>query len=70
MSTPNRPEAAYTCGFEQLFNVFGAPGIPNEYQATLWRDGRAVQSRKFWWRRKAENQCLRWVRLYGAEMLP
>lgn len=58
----------YTCSYEQLFNVFGAPGIPNEYRATLKRDDKVIQRRTFWWRRKAENQCLRWIRLYGAKM--
>ena len=61
MARPN-----YTCSYRQLFNVFGAPGIPNEYLAELFCNGKRVESRKFWWRRKAENQCLRWVRMYGA----
>lgn len=54
----------FTC--KQLFNEFGAPGIPNLYRATLYRDGKRVQHRDFWWWRKAERQCERWARMYGA----
>lgn len=54
----------FTC--EQLFNVFGASGVPNTYRATLFRDGEVVERRDFWWLRRAERQCERWVRLYGA----
>lgn len=57
-------EYEFTC--EQLFNVFGAPGIPNTYRATLYRDGRRVDFRDFWWRHRAENQCVRWQAMYGA----
>lgn len=56
----------YTFTCRQLFNVFGAPGIPNTYRATLYRHDRRVQTRDFWWWRKAEAQCERWARLYGA----
>jgi len=57
----------YEFDYRQLFNQFGAPGIPNEYEATLYRDGRVVHRRRFWWRVKAERQCERWVSLYGAK---
>lgn len=60
----------FTCSYRQLFNQFGAPGIPNTYLATLRRNNTIIQERQFHWRRKAENQCLRWVQLYGAEMQP
>jgi len=56
----------YTFTWEQLFNVFGAPGIPNTYRARLYRDGKLYESRDFWWRARAENQCARWAALYGA----
>lgn len=56
----------YTFRCRQLFNVFGAPGIPNTYRASLYLNGECVESRDFWWRRKAEKQCERWVKLYGA----
>lgn len=58
---------AYEFRCRQLFNVFGAPGIPNTYRASLYRDGKLVQSRDFWFWSKAERQCQRWVELYGAE---
>ena len=54
----------FTCG--QLFNVFGAPGIPNTYRATLYRNGVQVQRETFWWRYRAEKQCMRWRDMYGA----
>lgn len=50
----------------QLFNVFGAPGIPNTYRASLYRDGKCIEGHDFWSRRRAERQCERWVSLYGA----
>ncbi|OZE35663.1 hypothetical protein CH259_16700 [Rhodococcus sp. 05-2254-4] len=56
----------YTFSYSQLFNVFGAPGIPNTYEARLYRDGRCIKSRTFWWRSKAESQCMKWRALYGA----
>ena len=56
----------YTFTCKQLFNVFGAPGIPNTYRAALYRDGKRVKYRDFWFRRKAENQCMRWAAMYGA----
>ena len=59
----------YSCSYRQLFNVFGAPGIPNEYQAELRRGGKVVERRKFWFRRRAEKQCLRWNDLYSAEIV-
>lgn len=58
----------YTCTYQQIFNVFGAPGIPNEYQATLYRGAEVVEERTFWWRKKAENQCIRWRNLYDARI--
>jgi hypothetical protein len=60
---------SYTCSYRQLFNTFGAPGIPNTYRAVLSRNGNVVIQREFHWRRRAENQCERWVRLYGARMV-
>lgn len=63
----------YSCSYRQVFNCFGAPGIPNEYVATLyWREkngewGRVIH-RRFWWRRRAEKQCLQWMSMYGARM--
>ena len=57
----------YTFTCEQLFNVFGAPGIPNEYRVTLYKDGREVERHTFWFRRKAERQCLQWRRMYDAK---
>lgn len=60
--------ADYTCSYRQLFNTFGAPGIPNTYRATLRLDGRKVTERDYHWRRRAENQCLRWVQMYNARM--
>jgi hypothetical protein len=50
----------------QLFNEFGAPGIPNTYRATLYQDRLPVEERDFWFRSRAERQCKRWVDLYGA----
>ncbi|MBT2266434.1 hypothetical protein [Rhodococcus erythropolis] len=58
--------SAYTFTCRQLFNVFGAPGIPNTYEACLYKDGKAIQWRQFHFRRKAERQCERWHSLYGA----
>lgn len=58
----------YTCSYRQLFNEFGAPGIPNEYVAVLRRDGKVLARRKFWFRHRAENQLVRWRGLYGAEV--
>jgi len=52
---------------KQLFNVFGAPGIPNTYRATLFRDGKKYDHRDFCFRYRAEKQCKRWVDLYGAK---
>lgn len=61
----------YTCSYRQTFNIFGAPGIPNTYWAVLNDpDGRLVERRRFCWRSKAERQCLRWVQMYGACMVP
>ncbi|SHY51752.1 Uncharacterised protein [Mycobacteroides abscessus subsp. abscessus] len=60
--------AKYTCSYDQLFNVFGAPGIPNTYEAVLRKRGKIVDRRTFWWRRRAEAQCLQWKRLYGASI--
>lgn len=54
----------FTC--KQLFNVFGAPGIPNTYRATLYRGGREVEHRDFWFWSKAERQCERWRSLFDA----
>lgn len=54
----------FTC--RQLFNVCGAPGIPNTYRATLYRNGKPFRSQDFWWRRRAEDQCVRWREMYGA----
>lgn len=59
----------YHCSFRQLFTAFGAPGIPNTYRATLYRNGEPVEYRDFWWRRRAEDQCLRWQQLYGARVV-
>lgn len=56
----------YTCSYRQLFNVFGAPGIPNTYRATLRFNGKKVETRDFHWRFRAERQCLRWRDLYEA----
>lgn len=56
----------YEFSYGQLFNVFGAPGIPNTYEAVLYRDGQVVKRHTFWWLRKAERQCAIWVTLYGA----
>lgn len=61
-----RPQAEYEFTCRQLFNEFGAPGIPNTYRATLYRNGKHVEHRDFWWRSRAERQCQRWVSLYGA----
>lgn len=58
--------ARYTCSYQQLFNCFGAPGIPNTYEAVLRKNGKQVKVRTFRWRRTAESQCLRWKELYGA----
>lgn len=58
----------YTCEYGQVLNIFGA-GIPNEYKATLRRNGKVIATRTFWWRRRAENQCLRWKQLYDAVMV-
>lgn len=59
----------YTCSYRQLFNMFGAPGIPNEYQAVLRKGTTVVERRKFWFRRRAEKQCVRWAHLYGAAVV-
>ncbi len=59
--------SAYTCSYRQLFNVFGAPGIPNEYEAVLFLNGEVLERRKFWFRRRAEQQLIRWKALYQAE---
>lgn len=56
----------YTCNYRQLFNEFGAPGIPNTYEATLFKNGKRVKSRTYHWRRNAESQCLRWKQLHDA----
>lgn len=61
---PERSTYQFSC--RQLFNQFGAPGIPNTYRATLFSDGRVIEKHDFWWRSKAEQQCFRWVVLYGA----
>jgi len=58
------------CSYEQLFNCFGAAGIPNTYEATLWKSGKRVKSRTFHRRRSAENQCLRWIELHQAVFVP
>lgn len=58
----------YFCDYQQLFNCFGAPGIPSTYEAVLYKNGKRVKTRTFHWRRNAERQCLRWVELYGAKM--
>ena len=55
----------FTC--RQLFNIWGAPGIPNTYRASLYRNGRRIKHRDFWSWRRAERQCMRWRALYGAE---
>lgn len=57
----------YTFKYKQLFNVFGAPGIPNTYEARLYRDGKLIESRTFHFRRRAERQCRTWRDLYGAK---
>lgn len=57
----------YTFACRQVFNVWGAPGIPSTFRATLYRDDRIVQRRDFSWSiHRAEKQCERWSRLYGA----
>ena len=60
----------YTCEWYQLFNVFGAPGIPNTYAAVLY-DGegyvRAVE--RFHWKKRAKAQCREWREDYGAKIL-
>lgn len=56
----------YTFEYEQLFNVFGAPGIPNTYRATLYRNGKVYEERDFHFRVRAESQCMKWVALYQA----
>lgn len=56
----------YTFDYGQLFNVFGAPGIPNTYEACLYRNGKLVLREIFHWRRKAEAQCMKWRQLYDA----
>jgi hypothetical protein len=60
---PDRYE--FPCG--QLFNEFGAPGIPNTYRAVLYLDGKHINCRDFWFRARAERQCQRWARLYDAK---
>lgn len=57
----------YTFSYSQLFNVFGAPRIPNTYEACLYRDGRLIKRATFWWRHKAEAQCMKWRALYDAK---
>lgn len=59
----------YEYEWGQLFNVFGAPGIPNTYRATLYRNGKVVEEHDFWWRSRAEKRCLLWQRLYNATPL-
>ena len=58
--------SVYTFTCRQVFNVFGAPGIPATYRATLYRNGEKVRHRDFWTMRRAEKQCARWASLYGA----
>ncbi|WP_100458482.1 hypothetical protein [Mycobacteroides abscessus] len=62
--------ADYACYYKQLFNVFGAPGIPNTYEAVLKRYGRVIHRETFWRRKSAEKQCIAWKRLYDAVVLP
>lgn len=61
--------SGYTCSYRQLFNVFGAPGIPNTYQATLTANGSVIERREFCFRVRAERQCLRWAQMYGARIV-
>lgn len=60
----------YHCEYRQLFNVFGAPGIPNTYEAVLLRNGKVVERKTFWWVAKAKNQCREWREKYGAAIRP
>lgn len=50
--------------------MFGAPGIPNTYEAVLKRYGRVIHRETFWRRKSAEKQCIAWKRLYDAVVLP
>lgn len=61
-----KDEPEFTFEWHQLFNIFGAPGIPNTYEATLYRNNRIYKVVTFHFRGKAERQCEKWVRLYGA----
>jgi hypothetical protein len=57
----------YTFEYYQLFNCFGAPGIPNTYRCLLYRDGETVAVRDIGLEWRAIRQCRRWVDLYGAK---
>lgn len=59
-------DSKYTFKWGQLFNVFGAPGIPNTYLATLYRNGKVYEERYFYFRGRAEKQCMKWIVMYGA----
>ncbi|MBM4469877.1 hypothetical protein GS982_19975 [Rhodococcus hoagii] len=58
--------SVYEFRCRQVFNVFGAPGIPNTYEACLYRDGRRIKRVTSWRRRKVEQQCIVWRDLYDA----
>lgn len=55
------PTYEFTC--EPILNAFGAE---TDTRATLYRDGVKVKSKRFFFKRRAVNQCLEWKELYGA----
>ncbi|WP_236740388.1 hypothetical protein, partial [Mycobacteroides abscessus] len=71
----HRPDD-YACYYKQLFNVFGAPGIPNTYEAVLKRYGRVIHRETFWRRKSAEKQCIArncqylWIGVFQATSVP
>lgn len=57
----------YTCEWYQLFNIFGAPGIPNTYRAVLYdEDGDVREVEHFHFKKRAKAQCREWRDDYGA----
>ena len=59
-------KGVYTFKCTQLFNTFGAPGVPAEFELKLYRDGRKVEKRTVLSRWRAERIMRKWAKWYGA----
>ncbi|MDM2174688.1 hypothetical protein [Mycobacteroides abscessus] len=60
----------YVCQYRRKqFHALGKPCFLNRYEAQLSRYGKVLQRWSFRRRTSAENQCIRWVRMYGSVVL-